>query len=112
MAHTIKDMPFWLWQHERLGIAHPPSPHRGPWAGHPDAPDGTWWANPSGWGEWLACWRTDPAVNTQKARRKSGRADRRLHEGRYRAYVRDRLRVGDWDGIEPPDHLTGYRLWW
>lgn len=111
MSRTIKDMPFWLWQAERLGTPYPPAPHSHPWW-HPEAPDGSRYSDPAVWDTWLARWPTDPAVKTQKARRKSSAGDRRLHEGRYRTYVRDRLRRGDWDGIEAPEHLTGYTWWW
>ena len=110
MSRTTKDLPYWLWHHTRLGLPAPPAPHRGPWT-HPDAPDGYPWSNPAEWEAWQARWATDPAIRGYKDRRKSSAADRRLAEGRYRAYVRDRLRHGDWDAIEPPCHLTGWRDW-
>lgn len=107
MSRTIKDLPFWLWQSERLGRPAPPN-LAGPWR----CPDGPSPWEVATWEAWEAQWPLDPAVRTQKARRRSQRVDRRIHEGRYRAYVRDRIRHGDYDSIEAPEHLTGYLWWW
>ena len=110
MSRTFKDAPFWIWQASRLN-APCPDPV-GPWrsdrapAGSPYGP------NASAWDAWIDSFPLDPAVRTQKARRKSQRLDRRLQEGRYRTYVRGRIAHGDYDGIEAPEHLPGYLWWW
>lgn len=107
MSRTVKDLPFWLWQAERLNAPCPPVVH-GPYSAEPPSN----WRDPAVYDAWLARFPVDPAVRTQKARRRSQRTDRRIHEGRYRAYVRDRIAHGDYDSIEAPEHLTGYLWWW
>lgn len=107
MSRTVKDGPFWLWQADRLNLSCPDP--RGPWR-TPGAPRP--YRDGAAWHEWLAAWPLDPSIRSQKARQPGSRSERRLHEGRYRAYVRDRIRHGDYDLIEPPAHLSGYKDWW
>lgn len=109
MSRTFKDLPYWLWQAHRLN-APCPDP-AGPWRSGL-APEGHSWSNPAAWAEWIDSFPDDPAVRTQKARRRGQRAERRIYEGKYRAYVRDRIAHGDYDGIEGPSVITGYWWWW
>jgi hypothetical protein len=109
MSRTIKDFPFWLWQAERLGAPYPPTVH-GPWGR--DSPVGARYLSPAEYDAWYARFPIDPAVRTQKARHRGQRLDRRAQHQRYRAYVRGRIAHGDYDGIEPPEHLPGYLWWW
>ncbi len=112
MSRTFKDLPFWLWQAHRLN-APCPDP-AGPWRStHPDSPsEPRRWRNPAEVDAWVNSFPVDPAVRVQKARRKSQREIRRMFEGKYRAYVRDRIAHGDYDSIEAPEVITGYRWWW
>lgn len=110
MSRTFKDLPFWLWQAHRLD-APCPDP-AGPWqSDHADAPT-TWRHGSPEVRSWVDSFPLDPAVRTQKARRRGQRAERRIFEGKYRAYVRDRIAHGDYDGIEAPRVITGYDWWW
>ena len=65
MARTIKDMPFWLWQAERLGKPYPENYSTAAWYETGD-------------------WPLDPAVRSQKARRKSAQEDRRIQHQRMK----------------------------
>lgn len=107
MSRTFKDLPFWLWQAHRLNAPTPPSLD-GPWSSF----DGNPIRDRSEFDEWRRQFPLDPAVRTQKARRRGQRVERRLAEASYRAYVRDRIAHGDYDGIEGPSVITGYWWWW